>query len=196
VDNNAGIITLEYTADGPEMAAAAANAYVQLINEFNVGQRRSRAAALRDFLETDALPRASTELSGAEDSLADFYRRNKSFDASPNLRLDEARLQRRIAVKQQAYLELARQVEQARVDEIRNTPVITIVSGASPPTEPSSPKLVVNVLLGVILGVGIWLMLVLFAQYAAAVWQEDPGGARALALELGRVAKLRRRGHS
>jgi len=184
LDADANTVTIEFKAHDPYLAASVVNQYVALVNEFNVHERQTRAKALRAFLESEALPRAARELSSAEDTLAAFYFRNRSFESSPLLRLEEARLQRRITLKQQSYLELSAQFENARVAEIQDTPVITVVSSGTPPPTASSPKLLVNLLVACLLALTGWFILVLGRLYLDALSTTEPDDVAAARAEL------------
>ncbi len=193
INNTANTISIEYTAANPALAAAVVNKYVDLVNRFNVSQRQSEAKALREFLQGTALPRAASELSASEDSLARFYVRNRSFESSPSLRLEEARLQRRIAIKQQSYLELSGQLEQARVDEVQNTPIISIISPGYPPAKPSSPLWYINLAIVVLLAFATWTLTILLERYHGEIVSENREEYRSLQNELGSIrAKLGR----
>jgi uncharacterized protein involved in exopolysaccharide biosynthesis len=52
---------------------------------------------------------------------------NRTFEQSPELTFTHDRLQREVSVQQQLYLSLAQAYEQARIDEVRNTPIITMI---------------------------------------------------------------------
>lgn len=184
INADAYVVRLEYTDTNAVIAAAVANAYVQLINQFNVERQQSQAKASRQFLENVALPRASAELRMAEESLRGFLTRNVAFERSPVLRLEEARLQRQISVKQQSFLELTSQLERARVDEIQNTPVLTVISPATPPARHTSPRLTLNGIIAVILAGSAWLFWTVAALYRDRMRSAHPEEAALLADEL------------
>jgi hypothetical protein len=59
--------------------------------------------------------------------LKTFLQNNLTYQGSPRLQLEFARLQRHVDLVQQVYVTLSQEYEQARIQEVRNTPVITIV---------------------------------------------------------------------
>jgi uncharacterized protein involved in exopolysaccharide biosynthesis len=77
-----------------------------------------------------------SELGAAESRLRAFDERNLRIDNSPELRLERDRLQREIGTKQEVVTMLAQAFEQARIDEVRNTPAITIIERPSLPWRP------------------------------------------------------------
>src|SRR5436190_9769006 len=89
--------------------------------------------AERVFLD-EQLTQAQLVLNAAEDSLPRFYERNRNFSQSPELRVQESRLLRRVQIAQDRYLTLSGQVGDARLTEARNTPVLAMVDpGVLPP---------------------------------------------------------------
>src|SRR5204863_852244 len=100
-----------------------------LVSAFNKEQRVSRARARRDFLET-RVGAALAELRTTEDSQRLFYERNRSWENSPALLVEERRVRRQVETANSLYLSLRQQYERARIDEINTTPVITVVDRA------------------------------------------------------------------
>src|SRR5207245_1573905 len=121
-----GVVRLEVHTRDEALSAEMANRFIQLVNDYNLKRRQSQAGAERQFIE-GRLAQAAGELSSAEESLAVFYRHNRRFQDSPDLAAREAQLQRRVTLRQQLYITLSQNYEAARIDEVRNTPVITIV---------------------------------------------------------------------
>jgi len=91
--------------------------------------RQSQAAAERGFTE-ERMAEAQEELRAAENELQRFLQNNRQFQNSPELVFQHDRLQRRVAMRQQVYTSLVQSYEQARIDEVPNTPVITVVEYA------------------------------------------------------------------
>ena len=62
---------------------------------------------------------------------------------------------------QQIYTSLAQAYEQAKIEEVRDTPVITVLQPPEIPVLPNSRRVVVKTVLGFILGLGCAATLVL-----------------------------------
>jgi tyrosine-protein kinase Etk/Wzc len=156
----AGIVTLTVEAEGPELARQIATRMLQLVNEFNLHNRQSRAAAERRFVE-DRVAMAQSELNSAERRLKVFLERNRQFRNSPELSFEHERLQRDVVMRQQVYSSLAQAYEQARIDEVRDIPVITIVEQPTLPVRPNGrgtvARSILALLVGSVVGVGIAL---------------------------------------
>lgn len=125
-DLNAGVVAIRtHAAQGP-LAEQVNRAILDEVNRFNLERRQSRATAERSFVEAQVV-RARQDLSTTEAELSAFMEANRRYDEWPQLRFEATRLQRRLDVQQQVYTSLIQELEQARLDEVRNTPVITII---------------------------------------------------------------------
>src|SRR5205823_6630604 len=123
----------------PVLAAAVANRFVAYLNDFNTKSRQSQARERRKFIE-QRLADGEGELRTAEESLRTFYERNRSWQQSPQLVFEEGRLRRQVEIRQEVYLTLRREYETARIEEVNDTPVITVIDRAVPPREKARPQ--------------------------------------------------------
>jgi uncharacterized protein involved in exopolysaccharide biosynthesis len=151
VDNQTNIVRLSVDARYPELAAAVANRFILYLNEFNTETRQSQARERRKFIET-RLSEAEQGLRAAEEQLRAFYDRNALWQQSPQLVFQEGRLRRQVDIQQEVYVTLRREYETARIEEVNDTPVITVIERAVPPTERSAPRRGVWVVLALVLG--------------------------------------------
>jgi len=120
-----------------------------------------------------ACPTSSGEPRAAENEPQRFLQNNRQFQSSPELVFQHDRLQRRVAMRQQVYTSLVQSYEQARIDEVRNTPVITVVEEAEEPVRPDSRRLPLKAALGVVLG-GMFGTFVAFGrEYVRRQREED-----------------------
>jgi uncharacterized protein involved in exopolysaccharide biosynthesis len=157
------------------------------VSAFNKEQRVSRAQALRAFLEGRVLT-AQAELGAAENALRAFYEKNRSWQNSPGLVVDERRLRRQVETVSDLYLSLRREYESARIDEVNTTPVITIVDRAVPPQRPYWPRWDVLLVTTAALGLGLGLLWSAGREVAAHWAAQNPEDARRLQ---GAVARAR-----
>ena len=98
---------------------------------------------------------AQDDLEIAEHELQIFLQRNRSYKDSPALTFEASRLERIINLRQQVYTSLAQAHEQARLDEVRDTPVMTIVdspAGSAEPTGHVASRVGFGLLIGFLLG--------------------------------------------
>ncbi len=153
-----GVVRLEVETPWASLSHAVAGRVIELVNDFNLETRQSRAAAERAFIE-ERLAEAQDSLLSAEGRLEAFLQGNRQFDNSPELRFQHDRLQRQVSRNQTIVTSLDQAFEEARVSEVRNTPVITVVEAPARPLEPEPRGLALRVALGVVLGgmVGLFM---------------------------------------
>jgi uncharacterized protein involved in exopolysaccharide biosynthesis len=120
-----GLVTVRTQAPWPGLAEALNARILELLARFDRERRQSGAHAERVFVE-ERFTGARTDLEQAEASVARFLDRNRRPE-SPRLMMELERLQRVVSIRQQVYAALAQAYEQARIEEVRNTPVITVV---------------------------------------------------------------------
>ncbi len=149
-DLRAGVVVLNTTAPWPELAVQLNRSLLDLLNDFNLQTRQSQAAAERVFVE-GRLEETRLEYEEAEDAVLRFQEANRRFRDSPELALEAERLQRQVSHQQQIYTTLQQAYERARIDEVRNTPVITIVEAPEGNVQQAG-GLVLYALLGIIVG--------------------------------------------
>jgi uncharacterized protein involved in exopolysaccharide biosynthesis len=90
-----------------------------------------------------------------------FYRQNRYFANSPELKAEEGRLQRQVSLRQQLYVSLAQSLEGAKIEEVRNTPVFTLLDRPQGSVEPTDRNLPAKVFVGALTGTLLGLTLVL-----------------------------------
>jgi capsule polysaccharide export protein KpsE/RkpR len=124
---------------------------LRALDRFNAEARQSQASAERQFAET-AAAEAERSLRNAEDQLQDFLQQNREIAGSPSLQFARDRLQREVALRQQVYTTLLQSREDARLREVRDTPVITIIDAPEFPAIPDSRGLARRLMIGVVVG--------------------------------------------
>jgi len=162
-DLKTGVVTLSVDTRIPELSKQIAERALELLNAFNLQTRQSQGGAQRRFIE-GRVQTTQTELREAEDRLQRFLQANRDFSNSPQLQFERDRLQRDVQTRQEVYTTLLQSYEQARIDEVRNTPVITIVEQPILPARPDRRHLALKGLLALFIG--------LFVGGLAAMWKE------------------------
>ncbi len=165
-DLRAGLVRLRTAAPRPELAIQMNRRLLDLLNQFNLDKRRSVASAERQFTE-GRMRDALEELEHAESELQRFLERNRNFQSSPQLSFEAGRLQRRVELRQQVYGSLAQAYEQARIEEVRDTPVITIVDRPEGPVRRGRGGVVGYGIVGALLGVLLALSMIFGREYWA-----------------------------
>jgi uncharacterized protein involved in exopolysaccharide biosynthesis len=145
------VITIQVSAPDPRLAQQVNVRLLALLSNFNMNKRQSRAREERRFSE-QRLQEAKAELRVAEDRLQIFLERNRSVTNAPALAFQEDRLRSDLVVLRQLVTTLQQTAEQARMDAVRDTPVLTFVESPDVPTRADSRGLIKFGLLGIFLG--------------------------------------------
>jgi uncharacterized protein involved in exopolysaccharide biosynthesis len=158
-----GVVGVAVTTPWPPLSEQIAQRLLTMVAEFNLSTRQSQAAAERRFTE-GRLADATRELRAAENALQDFLLTNRRLENAPQLLLRRERLTRDVSEHQAIYAMLAQAYERARIDEVRDTPVLTVIEGPAGSAAPQSRDTVVR---GLLMG-----MLGLVLAIGAAFWRE------------------------
>jgi uncharacterized protein involved in exopolysaccharide biosynthesis len=160
-DNSTGIVSLSVSTRWPSVSLAITNALVDGVHAFNQRVRQDEAGAERAFIEM-RLKAVRDELRAAEDSLQMFLIANRRFEGAPELVFQHDRLEREVQLRQQVLNSLTQSYEEARIRELRNTPVISMVETPKLPVLHDPRRRILFGLLGMVLGatVGVALALV------------------------------------
>lgn len=166
-----GVITLTVQAVAPGIAVQIARNVLDEVNLFNLKRRQAQAGAERSFVEK-RLGEAQVELRQAEENLQSFLTENREFRSSPSLQLEFDRLNRTVSMRQGLYNALAQSFEQAKIEEVRDLPVITIIE---PPEFPLGPeprggprRTLIGIAVGMAIGVILAFLLHLIAGHREA----------------------------
>ncbi len=172
-DGNIGTLNLAVRTRWPVLSRAVAERLLELVDEFDAETRQTRAAAEKVFVGT-RLESARAELLVMEDSLQSFLETNRRYQSSPELKFEFDRLQRRVALRQQVVSSLAIAYEEARVEEVRDTPVLTVVDPPRRPVEPDSRGIVLKALIAFILAFIAGSAWALGSEFARSARLQDP----------------------
>jgi uncharacterized protein involved in exopolysaccharide biosynthesis len=172
VDNQTNIVTLSVESRHAVLAAAVTNRLVEYLNAFNTGTRQSQARERRRFVES-RVSEAERELQFAEERLKSFYELNRSWQQAPQLVFEEGRLRRQVEIRQELYLTLRREYETARIEEVNDTPVITVIDMAVPPQRKSKPKRALLTIIAFVFGGMFGLALAFSSDYLERIRRED-----------------------
>jgi uncharacterized protein involved in exopolysaccharide biosynthesis len=151
LDRPSGVVSIEVETKNPELSAAVSQRLLDLLNRFNLDSRQTQAGAERRFTER-RLAEAKDELLEMENKLQAFLEVNRDVGSSPLLRFRQERLEREVSIRQAVVTALAQNYEQARIDEVRDIPLITVVESPKAPALPDSRMLIVRGILALLAG--------------------------------------------
>jgi uncharacterized protein involved in exopolysaccharide biosynthesis len=143
-------VELSVASKWPSVSLALSKRLLTGINQFNLQTRKSQASAERQFLDAQA-GEAERSLREAENRLQAFLQQNRA-TASPELSFIRDRLQREVSLRQQMYTTLLQNREEARMREIRDTPVITVLEEPRIAVLPQPRRSMLKAIIGALLG--------------------------------------------
>jgi uncharacterized protein involved in exopolysaccharide biosynthesis len=168
-----GVVSVSVTVRSPVLATMIARRLLGAVNEYNVETRRSQARAEREFTG-QRLQQAQSDLTAAEDTLLQFVRRNRDIRSSPELTFEQDRLSRTVAFRQQLYTAIAQAYEQARIEEVRETPAITVIDQPHEPGTANGRGTVKLAILGLALGAVFGSLLAYYREYLERMRRDPP----------------------
>ena len=161
-----GAVEMSVKTRWPSVSLQFAQKLVKGLNQFNLETRQSQAAQERRFVE-DRTKEAETALRDAEDRLLAFMQRNHTIAGAPELEVQRDRLQRDVNLRQQVYTALVQNREDARIREVRDTPVITVLEEPRLPLMPEPRNSIYKGILGGLLGAVLGIILALISSVSA-----------------------------
>jgi uncharacterized protein involved in exopolysaccharide biosynthesis len=188
--DRAGTPALMVTTPWAPLSVQLADSLVARLNEFNTERQQSKVSRERRFTEA-RLEEKRVELRGAEARVQSFLEQNRDYRNSPMLTFQFDRLNRELQLKQSLYNTLAAAVENARIDEVRNSPVVSVIEPAYVPPKlddeqkswipPIPTKGIIRLILAIFLG--------LFLAFAVEYFERNRDQSPEDAAELQRLAR-------
>lgn len=145
-----GVVQFAVVTTSAHLSYALSQEVLRAVSRFNQEIRQSQASAEREFTER-RLQQARSELAAAESALEDFDRVNR-VAVSPTLALRRQRLEREVSLRTEVYTTLAQSYEQARIEEVRDTPVLTLIDAPEVAVRPNPRGVVFGAAGGLVLG--------------------------------------------
>jgi uncharacterized protein involved in exopolysaccharide biosynthesis len=151
VNLRTGVVSISVQTRQPALSVAIVKNVIEEVERFNLRTRRSQSGAERRFVE-GRLAQSLEDLRAAEEKLQSFYQANREYRTSSRLTFAAERLQREVDRYQQVYTLLQQSFEQARINEVRDTPVTTIVEPPAQPVLPDSRHALAKTVLAGVVG--------------------------------------------
>lgn len=146
-----GILTYSIETKDPQVSADIVNAITEELNEFLLTKRTTNAGEQRKWIE-QRLREVEQDLQKAENNLKDFRERNRRVSDSPQLLLEQERLVRDVSIQTAIFTTLKQQYEMAKIEEIKNVPIINVLDEGKAAAKKNNPKRIVFTIIGLFLG--------------------------------------------
>jgi hypothetical protein len=170
-----GVIEIKVEDTDPAIAADLANFYVEQLDRLVTQFGTAAATRQRRFIE-EQVTRAAADLLSDEETLREFQERNRAIllgdmtnsmrlpgNQVPRVGIELARLMRDLRVQETVYTLLTQQLEQAKIAEAQDMPVVQFLDRGVPAGRHLKPKTRLNMALagGISLFIGVLLGLML-----------------------------------
>lgn len=139
IERTTRILTVSVKMPESKLAADVANSLVQSLDKYVRLKRKSYASEQRQYIEK-RLEQINDSLRLAENRLKYFRDRNRIIIQSPTLMMEQNRLIRDMEMQQTIFVELTKQLELAKIDEIKDTPVVNYREEARESVLPAGPR--------------------------------------------------------
>jgi len=139
LDYKTNLLSITVTTYNPELSAAFANEILTQMESFFQHQLTSATTRQLEMIEKRLIV-VSDSLKSTENNLLQFRESNRSTLLSPNLQIKELRLLREVEINSTLYIELNRQLELAKIGEVKQKPVLNVLDRAVAPLKKSSPS--------------------------------------------------------
>lgn len=192
VNSRTNILELAVALKDRNVAARVVALYLDALNRFNLATRQSQAGQRRRFTEA-RLGEAQDSLSQVDRAVSEFLSRNRQYRESPTLSFEYERLQRLLNNYQALYTGIRRDYDTARLDEVNDTPVLTVVDPPQIPLRKASPSRFTAGLGGGIFGVMVVMFWASMRAFLGRMYRDDRAQFDSLAA-FARRSPARRRG--
>ena len=169
-----GTVTVTVKTEWADLSQAIAEGLLAEVSRFHLDTRQSQAATERAFIAT-RVEEGERELDEVEDMLRIFLEANRQWENSPLLRLQHDGLQRDVSLRQSVLTTLVQAYEQARITEVRDTPVLTVLQAPFFPPGPDDRRLLLRIALGIVLGGMLGIVLAFLVESFSRPVAGDPG---------------------
>jgi uncharacterized protein involved in exopolysaccharide biosynthesis len=160
-DVRTNIVSVRVTARYPELSRDLTQALLDALDSMNISFRQEQSRELRQFF-AGRVADAQRALDSAETELRHFIERNRVTSNSPLLMLEQARLTRAADLKRAVYTTVVQQFEEAKMQEARNVPILTVLAQPNIPVKKSGPPRRFIAALGVLIGLAAAMVFVRF----------------------------------
>ncbi|MSR05533.1 MAG: hypothetical protein EXR93_00465 [Gemmatimonadetes bacterium] len=173
-----GVVGVSIRTRSAQVSLGIAERLLQGLNHFNLVTRQSQAREERRFLE-ERVTAVRAELDSAQDAQRRFLERNRVWQNDPRLTLEMQQLTQEMQVRASVFQTVSESFEKARIDEVRNTPVITVIERPSLAARPNSRLSALILLVGTFaaFSVGVLIVLLRDAWRRQEVIGHDPAVA-------------------
>ncbi|MGA9364070.1 MAG: Wzz/FepE/Etk N-terminal domain-containing protein [Bacteroidota bacterium] len=139
LDLKTGVVSISMETREPQLSADIINNITSELDKFIRTKRTTNASEQRKWIE-GRLVEVKRDLEKSEGVLKEFRENNRRVIDSPQLLMEQDRLIREVQINSTLYIELKKQYELAKIEEIKNIPIINVMDPARPAARKERPK--------------------------------------------------------
>lgn len=139
VDRLTTIMTASIRTNEPALSSEIINNLAESLDDYVRTKRKSNAKEQRIYVE-ERVKQVKDSLTLVENQLKAFREQNRIVAQSPQLLLEQGRLQRTLEIQQTIFIELTKQLELIKLEEIKDSPIINIKEEAGIPIVKAGPR--------------------------------------------------------
>ena len=158
-DQKTQVFTIKVNAFDPKLACDINEGLIDVLEEHQQEYYRSKTSKAKIFINKRIID-TEKELKKIEESLKDFNDRNRRIENSPNLQLERQRLQREVSVLTGVYTTLRQNLENTKIEEVKESSYVIILDLPEVPLFRSKPQKKLLVIISGILGLIIGILIV------------------------------------
>lgn len=170
VERKTNIVGVAILTKEPQLSADIIRNIVSSLDRFLRTKKVTNATEQRLWIES-RLEEVKVDLKEAEDGVREFREKNRRIIDSPKLLLEQERLIREVEINSTLFVELKKQYEIAKIEEIKNIPIINVMDPARPAGRKSSPKRTYIVIVLFLVSGFSACLFVLFRRKYSPRWQ-------------------------
>lgn len=139
MDNKTNVVSLSIETKEAQLSADIINNVTSALDKYMRTKRTTNASEQRKWIEA-RLVEVKNDLDKSENTLREFREKNRRIADSPQLLLEQDRLAREVQINATLYIELKKQYELVKIEEIKNIPIINVMDTGRAAALKSKPK--------------------------------------------------------
>jgi uncharacterized protein involved in exopolysaccharide biosynthesis len=139
VDADTKVLFIKVRMPESRLAADVANTLAGSLDEYVRNTRKSYASNQRFYIEM-RMSQVEDSLRISEDKMKEFNTQNRVIDQSPDLMLEQDRISRNVEILKGIDLQLHQQFEVAKIEEIKDAPVLNLMEPVKDPVVKAGPQ--------------------------------------------------------
>jgi uncharacterized protein involved in exopolysaccharide biosynthesis len=150
LDIKTAVLSISLMTKEPQLSADIVNAVAHELDMFVRTKQKTNASEQRKWIE-GRLTEVKSDLEKSENALKVFRENNRRVMDSPQLMLEQERFIREVQINATLYTELKKQYELAKIEEIKNIPIVNVMDAGRAAASREKPKRRIIVLFSLVL---------------------------------------------